>query len=76
MTDPFETAEKLERIVALVGKDKAPTLAELARYDLQRDLAKTGEAAGQCPGCGSYRLDGLPPVLHERGCAWGARLCG
>jgi hypothetical protein len=27
---------------------------------------------GQCPGCGSYRLDGLPPLLHEHGCPWKA----
>lgn len=25
---------------------------------------------GQCPGCGSYRLDGRPPLLHEHGCPW------
>lgn len=24
----------------------------------------------QCPGCGSYRLDGRPPLLHEHGCPW------
>lgn len=24
----------------------------------------------QCPGCGSYRLDGLPPEIHEQGCPW------
>jgi hypothetical protein len=26
---------------------------------------------GQCPGCGAFRLDGLPPRLHEPGCQWG-----
>lgn len=25
---------------------------------------------GQCPACGSYRLDGRPPLLHEHGCPW------
>jgi hypothetical protein len=27
---------------------------------------------GQCPGCGSYRLDGRTPLLHEHGCPWKA----
>lgn len=31
-------------------------------------LAKQGRVPGQCPECHSYRLDGEPPVLHERGC--------
>jgi hypothetical protein len=34
----------------------------------QQELAKTGQAANQCLDCGSYRLDGMPPLLHERGC--------
>jgi hypothetical protein len=24
----------------------------------------------QCPGCGAYRLDGKPPMIHEHGCQW------
>lgn len=27
---------------------------------------------GQCPGCGSFRLDGRPPLLHKHGCPWKA----
>lgn len=33
----------------------------------QQDAAIHGEADGQCS-CGSYRADGLPPVLHYDGC--------
>jgi hypothetical protein len=35
------------------------------------ERAKTLQA-GQCPGCGSYRLDGRPPLLHHHGCPWKA----
>lgn len=35
--------------------------------DQQRERAAEGRADGQCP-CGSYRLDGKPPVLHYPGC--------
>lgn len=34
----------------------------------QEELARDGHAEGQCGHCGSYRADGLPPQLHERGC--------
>lgn len=34
----------------------------------QRALAATGDAANQCPHCGSYRTDELPPILHARDC--------
>jgi hypothetical protein len=23
---------------------------------------------GECPGCGSFRTDGQPPILHEHWC--------
>lgn len=36
-------------------------------HEIQR-LAKLGRAPGQCEYCRSYRLDGEPPILHERGC--------
>lgn len=35
----------------------------------QQMLAVDGLAWGQCEECGSYALDGRPPVLHERGCS-------
>ncbi len=35
----------------------------------QQELAKDGTAIGQCQSCGSYRLDGQPPILHHPGCA-------
>lgn len=38
---------------------------------LQQAHAELGTAAGQCSGCGSYRSDGLPPVLHRDGCSHG-----
>jgi len=59
---------KWRRIANLVGTDKAPTLAELAYYDQQRELAATGQALNQCPSCGSYRIDGQPPILHKPDC--------
>lgn len=31
-------------------------------------LAALGAAPGQCLECGSYRLDGTPPYLHQPGC--------
>lgn len=34
----------------------------------QQDLATDGRAVGQCSSCGSYRLDGQPPILHEEDC--------
>lgn len=35
----------------------------------QTELAESGHAVGQCPECGSYRSDGMPPVLHRRDCS-------
>lgn len=26
------------------------------------------QAKNSCPECGAYRIDGLPPRIHERGC--------
>lgn len=43
------------------------TVRELAYGKQQQILAAEGLARGQCE-CGSYRLDGLPPVLHHPGC--------
>jgi hypothetical protein len=34
----------------------------------QEELAKTGEAEGQCPFCGMFRSDGKPPILHRAAC--------
>ncbi len=34
----------------------------------QQILAQTGNAAGQCKFCLSYRLDGTPPILHKEDC--------
>ncbi len=34
----------------------------------QQTLASAGKAVGQCASCGSYRLDGRPPLLHQPGC--------
>lgn len=34
----------------------------------QEELAKTGEAEGQCPRCGVFTTDGSLPVLHRLGC--------
>jgi hypothetical protein len=28
--------------------------------------------ANECPGCGSFRLDGRPPLLHQHGCPYEA----
>jgi len=39
--------------------------SELARQ--QQIKAVSGGAMSQC-GCGSYRLDGQPPILHQPGC--------
>jgi hypothetical protein len=53
--------------------------AELDLTVIEENLAAIREGAaeraktiqpGQCPGCGSYRLDGRPPLLHEHGCPW------
>lgn len=38
----------------------------MARY--QQEFAKIGEAINQCPGCGVFRLDGDPPILHHEHC--------
>lgn len=35
---------------------------------LQQDKAREGLADNQCTSCGSYRLDGRPPYLHETWC--------
>lgn len=35
---------------------------------MQHALAEEGKALNQCA-CGAYRSDGLPPVLHMRGCS-------
>jgi hypothetical protein len=35
---------------------------------VQQQLAAEGRAVGQCSSCGSYRLDGRPPILHDPGC--------
>lgn len=70
--DPsLELTEQRRRISAIVGERYAPSLAVLSTWHLQRQLAQTGQAVNQCPGCGSYRMDTLPPTLHERDCpAW------
>ncbi len=64
-----EIEGKWQRIADIVGRDQAPTMSELAAYDLQRDLAKTGQAVNQCVGCGNYSIDSSPPVLHTRDCS-------
>lgn len=46
------------------------TAEELRLARQQHEAAPHGEAGGQCE-CGSYRLDGLPPVLHRSGCRYG-----
>jgi hypothetical protein len=38
----------------------------MARY--QQAFAKIGEAVNQCAGCGVFRLDGDPPILHREDC--------
>ncbi len=37
---------------------------------LQAGLAEKRKTMrpNECPGCGSFRLDGQPPYLHEPGC--------
>lgn len=40
---------------------------EQAMAEQQQALAAEGKALGQCS-CGSYRLDGKPPILHNDGC--------
>lgn len=39
---------------------------QMAQY--QQAFARIGEAISQCPGCGVYRLDGRPPILHREDC--------
>lgn len=39
---------------------------QMAQY--QQAFAKIGEAVNQCVGCGVYRLDGDPPILHRADC--------
>ncbi len=34
----------------------------------QQDLAKNGQAVGQCQSCGTFRLGGHPPILHHPSC--------
>jgi hypothetical protein len=46
--------------------------ATLAALQAGREERDRHLQPGQCPGCGSYRLDGLPPLLHEHGCQWKA----
>lgn len=41
---------------------------EQIRTQQQEALAREGRAENQCEHCGSYRGDGRPPILHERGC--------
>lgn len=43
----------------------APGTVEYARA--QQERAPDGQADGQCS-CGAYRLDGMPPFLHNDGC--------
>jgi hypothetical protein len=38
----------------------------MAQY--QQAFAKIGEAVNQCVGCGVYRLDGDPSILHRADC--------
>jgi hypothetical protein len=38
------------------------------RARVQQMLAHDGLAEGQCPACGSYRLDGAPPGVHQPWC--------
>lgn len=42
--------------------------AEQIRARQQEALARAGQAENQCEHCGSYRADGAPPILHDRGC--------
>jgi len=51
--------EEIERAAAILADIKAGA----------RERAKHLQP-NQCPGCGSYRLDGRPPLLHEYGCPW------
>lgn len=37
-------------------------------FQLQHALAELGQADNQCLECGSYRVDGMPPVLHRNTC--------
>lgn len=39
-----------------------------AKARSQQLLATDGLAEGQCPHCGSYRIDGMRPILHVAGC--------
>lgn len=41
-------------------------LEEMARH--QQAFARIGEAENRCTGCGVYRLDGRPPILHREDC--------
>jgi len=55
---------------AVEDAKRRPTADQLYTR-LQADRATTGQAAGQCEGCGSCRADGKPPVLHQPGCPHG-----
>lgn len=58
---PTETARAAWRAGDLTAQQR------MARD--QQELAADGKAVGQCQSCGTYRLDGQPPILHHDGCA-------
>jgi hypothetical protein len=60
------TAEELRE---LIHQAKNHPTADQIYTQLQVARAESGFAAGQCPDCGNFRSDGLPPVLHHPGCS-------
>lgn len=59
------SADDLRQAVHQAKHHPAP---EQIYTQLQAARAETGAAAGQCPGCGTFRSDGGPPILHQPGC--------
>lgn len=52
-------------------KREGPALTQSERWAKARSqalLAVDGLAENQCGVCGTYRMDGLPPVIHATDC--------
>lgn len=62
MADPPAEEETVRQPVTQ-SDDEDWTIARV-----QSLFAADGLALNQCPYCGSFRTDGLPPVLHQPGC--------
>lgn len=60
--------DDVDDLRALIDQVRNRPTPDQIHTQLQSDRAKSGQAAGQCSECGSFRSDGQPPILHHPGC--------